>query len=68
MDIFDKVLEIYQEYYICPHCLGRMFSLLGTDTTNYDRGISLLLAITMENHRAYLSRYEDHERTIVNFS
>ena len=68
MDIFDKVLEINQDYYICTHCLGRMFSLLGTDTTNYDRGKSLLLAITLENHRAYLSRYEDHERTIVNFS
>jgi len=66
MDIFDKVLEIYQEYYICPHCLGRMFSLLGTDTTNYDRGISLLLAITMENHRAYLAREENQEIAIVN--
>ena len=65
MDIFDKVLEIYQEYYICPHCLGRMFSLLGTNTTNYDRGISLLLAITMENHRAYLARNGDHESAIV---
>jgi tRNA pseudouridine synthase 10 len=33
-----------------------MFSLLGTNTTNYERGYSLLLSITMENHRNYLSR------------
>ena len=66
MTIFEKVLGIYQEYYICLHCLGRMFSLLGTDTTNYDRGKSLLLAMTMENHRAYLSRQENHEEAIVN--
>ncbi len=31
-----------------------MFSLLGTSTTNYDRGHSLLLSLTMENHRNYL--------------
>ena len=66
MTIFEKVLVIYQEYYICLHCLGRMFSLLGTDTTNYERGKSLLLAMTMENHRAYLSRHENHEEAIVN--
>ena len=53
--ILDKVLEIYQKYYICIHCLGRMFSLLGSYTTNYDRGNSLLLAITMENHKKFLS-------------
>ena len=53
--IFDKVLEICQKYYICVHCLGRMFSLLGTNTTNHERGNSLLLSITMENHRNYLS-------------
>ncbi|MHA1460618.1 MAG: tRNA pseudouridine(54/55) synthase Pus10 [Promethearchaeota archaeon] len=66
MTIFEKVLEIYQEYYICFHCLGRMFSLLGTDTTNYDRGKSLLLTMTMENHRAYLSKQENHEEAIAN--
>ena len=52
---FNKVIDIYQNYYICIHCLGRMFSLLGTSTTNYERGNSILLSITMENHRNYLS-------------
>ncbi|MHA1318361.1 MAG: tRNA pseudouridine(54/55) synthase Pus10 [Promethearchaeota archaeon] len=61
MTIFDKVIEIYRDKYICFHCLGRMFSLLGTDTTNHDRGNSLLLAITMENHRAYLSQKDNYD-------
>jgi len=60
MTIFDKVIEIYLDKYICYHCLGRMFSLLGTDTTNLDRGNSLLLAITMDKHREYLSQEDNH--------
>jgi tRNA pseudouridine synthase 10 len=32
-----------------------MFSLLGTNTTNKERGASLLLSITMENHQKLLS-------------
>ena len=60
MTIFEKVIEIYRDKYICFHCLGRMFSLLGTDTTNKERGNSLLLAITMDNHRAYLSQQDNH--------
>ena len=55
MNIFEKVLDIYQDYYICPYCLGRLFALLGTHTTNYERGTSLLLSMTLENHREYLS-------------
>ncbi|MBY8978935.1 MAG: tRNA pseudouridine(54/55) synthase Pus10 [Candidatus Lokiarchaeota archaeon] len=61
MTIFDKVIEIYRDTYICSHCLGRMFSLLGTDTTNHDRGNSLLLAITMDKHRAYLSQQDNRD-------
>ncbi|MFX1377520.1 MAG: tRNA pseudouridine(54/55) synthase Pus10 [Promethearchaeota archaeon] len=64
--IFDKVLEIYQKYYICIHCLGRMFSLLGTNTTNYERGSSLLLSITMENHKNYLSGNEVIQKEAIN--
>jgi len=61
MTIFDKVIEIYRDKYICFHCLGRMFSLLGTDTTNLDRGNSLLLAITMDKHSDYLSQRDNHD-------
>ena len=61
MTIFDKVIEIYQDKYVCSHCLGRMFSLLGTDTTNHDRGNSLLLSITMDKHREYLSQQENFD-------
>lgn len=63
--IFDKALEIYHKYYICVHCLGRMFSLLGTNTTNYERGKSLLLSITMENHRNFLSANEALQKEAI---
>lgn len=58
MSIFNKVLEIYQDQYICLDCLGRMFSLLGTDSTNKERGKSLLLSLTMEYHQKYLTGEE----------
>ena len=61
MNIFDKVLDIYKKYYICPYCLGRMFALLGTSTTNHERGTSLLLSLTLEYHRKYLSGEKDNE-------
>jgi tRNA pseudouridine synthase 10 len=65
--IFDKVLQIYQKYYICIHCLGRMFSLLGSYTTNYERGNSLLLSLTMENHWMFLSlNNEQQKESLVN--
>jgi len=66
MNLFEKILEIYQKYYLCPHCLGRMFSLLGTSTTNHERGRSLLLSLTMENHRNYLSNKIDQDNSISN--
>ncbi len=55
MSLFQKVKEIYKEHYICPYCLGRMFSILATNTTNLERGKSLLLILTMEAHSNYLS-------------
>ncbi|MGV9200660.1 MAG: tRNA pseudouridine(54/55) synthase Pus10 [Promethearchaeia archaeon] len=54
MSIFEKVMEIYRNHHICPYCLGRMFSLLATDTTNLERGKSLLLTLTMDFHKIYL--------------
>jgi len=56
MSLTDKVLEIYKEHSICPYCLGRMFSLLATNTTNIERGNSILLTITMQLHKKYLSK------------
>ena len=54
MSIETKVLEIYQKHYICYYCLGRMWALLGTDTTNLERGMALLLSITLESHKKLL--------------
>jgi len=65
MTILDKVLQIYEKYYICPHCLGRMFSLLGTSTTNIERGNSLLLTLTMDNHGDYLSGIKEKEDNAI---
>jgi len=67
MMIFHKVLEIYSKYYICIPCLGRMFSLLGTSTTNKKRGYSLLLSLTMENHRKYLSNDDDQQAEALKY-
>jgi len=60
--IFDTVLKIYRRYYLCAHCLGRMFSLLGSHTTNKERGNSLLLSSTMENHKYYLSDNKEQQK------
>ncbi len=70
MTIFDKVIEIYNRYEnsnltLCHHCLGRMFSLLGTQTSNLERGVSLLLSITMENHRIYLSKETEFKNDAI---
>jgi tRNA pseudouridine synthase 10 len=43
-----------------------MFSLLATNTTNFERGYSLLLALTMENHQKLLSSDVDPEIYIKN--
>ncbi|MFX1409917.1 MAG: tRNA pseudouridine(54/55) synthase Pus10 [Promethearchaeota archaeon] len=67
MMIFHKILDIYSQYYICIHCLGRMFSLLGTNTTNKKRGYSLLLSLTMENHRKYLSNNDEQQAEALKY-
>ncbi|TFF87332.1 MAG: tRNA pseudouridine(54/55) synthase Pus10, partial [Promethearchaeota archaeon] len=67
MSIFDKVIEIYKDQFLCTSCLGRMFSLLGTNTTNKDRGDSLLLSLTMDFHQKLLSGEEiDREQAKQN--
>ncbi|MBD3343063.1 MAG: tRNA pseudouridine(54/55) synthase Pus10 [Candidatus Lokiarchaeota archaeon] len=60
--IYDKVLTIYKEKYLCSECLGRLFALLGTSTTNKKRGTSLLLSLTMENHAKYLTNEKEQEK------
>ena len=67
MSIFSKTIEIYKEYYICPNCLGRMFALLGTHTTNLERGNSLLLALTLKYHQKYLSSDNESQKEALNY-
>ncbi|MFX1375496.1 MAG: tRNA pseudouridine(54/55) synthase Pus10 [Promethearchaeota archaeon] len=64
--IFDKVLQIYVKYFICIHCLGRMFSLLASQTSNQERGNALLLSLTMENHRKFLSNNNKEQKEAIN--
>lgn len=64
MSIFRKVLEIYNEYFICVHCLGRMFALLGSSTTNKERGYSLLLSLTMKSHRNFINKNGARDNSI----
>jgi tRNA pseudouridine synthase 10 len=40
-----------------------MFSLLGTHTTNQERGNSLLLSLTMESHKNFLSNDNAQQKT-----
>ena len=65
MSLIERVLDIYKDKYICPYCLGRMFSLLATNTTNYERGNSLLLVLTMENHGLYLLGNEQEKEGAI---
>ncbi|MFX0070753.1 MAG: tRNA pseudouridine(54/55) synthase Pus10 [Candidatus Hermodarchaeota archaeon] len=65
MHILDKILEIYQKYSICTYCLGRMFGLLGTNTTNYERGYSLLLTLVISSHKNYLSENKKNREKAI---
>ena len=65
MTIFDKVIEIFKNYYICLHCLGRCFAMLATESTNLERGKSLLMALTMEMHEKFLSNKKENEKEII---
>jgi tRNA pseudouridine synthase 10 len=66
MNIIEKTLEIYRQHYICLHCLGRMFSLLATNTYNLERGNSILLTLTMQNHESYLNNVENQGEIVNN--
>jgi tRNA pseudouridine synthase 10 len=43
-----------------------MFALLGTDTTNYERGNSLLFSLTLDNHKTFFSEREDEKKNAIN--
>lgn len=66
MSLTEKVLEIYQKYSLCQHCLGRMFALLGTNTTNLERAGSMLLTITMQRHAELISGVESLKQDALN--
>ncbi|HMF32045.1 MAG TPA: tRNA pseudouridine(54/55) synthase Pus10 [Candidatus Lokiarchaeia archaeon] len=50
MELAQKISDILHQFPICDACLGRQFSMLGTQTTNHQRGYSLKLYLTMQKH------------------
>ncbi|MHA1729048.1 MAG: tRNA pseudouridine(54/55) synthase Pus10 [Promethearchaeota archaeon] len=53
--ILDSVLEILNDYTLCPECLGRQFALLGTGLSNTQRAQSLLNVLVMKLHNTIKS-------------
>ena len=49
--LFKTTLRILERFSLCPECLGRQFSYLGTKSTNTERANAILLGLTMETHR-----------------
>lgn len=46
-NIFNSVLEIFKENYICDHCLGRQYAKILTGYSNKERGFSIRTFIMM---------------------
>ena len=47
MKIEEKALEVLKNYYVCDHCLGRIFANLLSGTTNEERGKVVRMFIAM---------------------
>lgn len=65
MSIFEKVTEIYSKFHLCLHCLGRMYALLGTETSNSERGYSILLTLTLEHHHHLLGGNKEEQESAL---
>ncbi len=55
MEILKKAQEMLEMHPLCDHCLGRQFALLGYGLDDQNRGETLKLLLTMENHQLALS-------------
>jgi len=56
-NIMNLSLKILEKYPLCNNCLGRQFALLAKGVSNYDRGFSLKLSLTMEAHKLIKKGY-----------
>lgn len=48
MDLLEKTTDLIKNHTLCNYCLGRQFSNLATGTTNYIRGESIKIFLTMD--------------------
>ncbi len=64
MEIIDQAINILTEYKLCDNCLGRQFALLGTKTSNAERGYSLKMALTLIGHKYSMSDKERGENLL----
>ncbi|WXG40732.1 MAG: tRNA pseudouridine(54/55) synthase Pus10 [Candidatus Freyarchaeum deiterrae] len=51
MEIIDQAINILEEHKLCDNCLGRQFALLGTKTSNAERGRSIKMVLTLIGHK-----------------
>lgn len=57
-----KAIELLQKKYLCDHCLGRQFALLGFGLSNEDRGKIIKNAIVLE---LYEEMQNDSEKQAI---
>ncbi len=47
MDPISKAASILDKYTLCPHCLGRLFALMGYGLENHERGTAIMNLLNM---------------------
>lgn len=55
-EIISLAKKIISEYYLCDHCLGRMFGGLSTGLSNEERGRIIKEFVKMDIHKKLLER------------
>lgn len=55
MEILKKAQRMLEKYPLCDHCLGRQFALLGYGLDDKERGETIKLLLTMQNHQLAIS-------------
>lgn len=49
--LLEKARQLLTEKELCDHCLGRMFSQLGSGLRNHQRGLALRVVLNMEDRK-----------------
>ncbi len=57
-DLLELVGNILMHYPLCDSCLGRLFSRLGGNMSNHERGNALKRALAIQSHLYVLNGYE----------